>query len=314
MSPWIFLLALLVALVVLAFARKQRVRRRDVSQQEYYDSLNRLGFQSLQEYRRSELWRETKRRYRSSDYPQRCLICGSRDFDLHHRSYSRLGDEELFDLVPLCRRHHDQLHELLDPNPKLCVKDTHDYLVFLMGNEEGPDIESEVAMSQARARACPAENGHDPGAPADSNNSRPTRAGEPWDEDEDQRLAHAFHAGEPFSQIAETHQRSRGAIVSRLVRLGYIQRKSSTNTDSPLPSQNTEHPHDKWWRKERPQAGKPWTPEEDAELRNYAASGLATEEIARRLRRGEHGVDVRLSKLGLHSDSKCGADSEDLPY
>jgi len=71
---------------------------------------------------------------------------------------------------------------------------------------------------------------------ADSNNSRPTRAGEPWDKDEDQKLAHAFHAGEPFSHIAEIHQRSRGAIVSRLVRLGCIQRKSSTNTDSPLPA------------------------------------------------------------------------------
>ena len=143
-------------------------------------------------------------------------------------------------------------------------------------------------------------------APAHSNNSRPNKAGEPWDEDEDQKLSHAFHAGEPFAQIAETHQRSRGAIVSRLVRLGHIQRKSSTNTDTP--------PDDKWWRKERPQAGKPWTSEEDAELRNHAASGLATEEIARRLQRGEHGVDVRLSKLGLHPDSKCGADSEDLPY
>jgi len=150
--------------------------------------------------------------------------------------------------------------------------------------------------------------------PVDSNNSRPTKAGEPWNEDEDQRLAHAFHASEPFSQIAETHQRSRGAIVLRLVRLGCIQRKSTTNTDGPLSSQNTEHPDDKWWRKERPQVGKPWTAEEDAELRKYAASGLATQEIARQLRRGEHGVDVRLSKLGLHTDSKCGPDSEDLPY
>lgn len=148
----------------------------------------------------------------------------------------------------------------------------------------------------------------------DGESSRPTRAGEAWDADEDQKLVHAFHAGEAFTKIAEIHQRSRGAIVSRLVRLGYIQRNSSTTTDVPRSSHKNEHPGNKWWRKERPQAGRPWTPEEDTELRNYAASGLATEEIARRLRRGEHGVNVRLSKLGLHSDSKSGADSEDLPY
>lgn len=106
MSPWVLVMALIVAFVVLAWAhadlRRQSLRRRNVSQQEYYASLNRLGFQSLEEYLGSDLWRETKRRYRSSDYPQRCLICGSCDIDLHHRSYARLGEEELFDLVPLC--------------------------------------------------------------------------------------------------------------------------------------------------------------------------------------------------------------------
>src|SRR5438552_809754 len=55
--------------------------RRDVSQREYYDRLDELGFSSMLEYRRSELWLRTKERYRRSDYPQRCLVCESRDFD-----------------------------------------------------------------------------------------------------------------------------------------------------------------------------------------------------------------------------------------
>ncbi len=140
MSPWIFVLALIFVLIVLAVqssTQKLCLSRRDISQRECCDSLNRLGFQSMQEYWSSELWRKTKKRYRRSDYPQRCLICGSSDFDLHHRSYARLGEEKLFDLVPLCRWHHDQIHELLDPNPELCVKDTHDFLVFLIkGNRK----------------------------------------------------------------------------------------------------------------------------------------------------------------------------------
>ncbi len=221
MSPWIFVVALLVALVVLASARKQRLSRRDVSQQESYDSLNRLGFQSLQEYRTSELWRETKWRYRSSDYPQRCLICGSRDFDLHHRTYARLGKEELFDLVALCRLHHDQLHELLDPNPRLCVKDTHDYLVFLMGDMEVPDIESEVAISQATAPACPAENGHNPGTPAEIKQKR-SQAGKRWSREEDAVLLRDFDEGMPIEQLAERLHRGVRGVEVRLFKLGRI--------------------------------------------------------------------------------------------
>lgn len=221
MSPWIFVVALLIALVVLASARKQCLSRRDVSQQESYDSLNRLGFQSLQEYRRSELWRETKRRYRSSDYPQRCLICGSRDFDLHHRSYARLGEEELFDLVALCRPHHDQLHELLDPNPRLCVKDTHDYLVFLMGDMEGPDVESEVAISQAHVPACPAENGHDPGTPAEIKQKQ-SQAGKRWSPEEDAVLLREFDEGMPVEQLAERLHRGVRGVEVRLFKLGRL--------------------------------------------------------------------------------------------
>lgn len=165
MSPWVFVLALIV---VLARADVQLRRhyaakrcRRSASQNECCDSLQRLGFASLDEYRASQQWRVTKWRYINSDYPQRCLICGSRDFDLHHRSYARLGHEELFDLVPLCRRHHDQLHELLDPNPELCVKDTHDYLVLLKG-----DRDSEAPIRRLRFPTVLKELRREPGAKA----------------------------------------------------------------------------------------------------------------------------------------------------
>jgi hypothetical protein len=110
--------------------------RRELSIQECQDRLQVLGFQSLREYRDSDLWRQAKARYQSSDYPQRCLVCGAPGFELHHRSYERLGKEELFDLVPLCRGHHQKLHDLLDLNPEHCVKDTHDYLVLLLDKPE----------------------------------------------------------------------------------------------------------------------------------------------------------------------------------
>ncbi len=118
-------------------SKKPLLSRRGVSQQEFDDRLSELGFKSLGEYQQSDHWREVRWRYRKSDYPQRCLVCGARNFDLHHRSYARLGAELLFDLVPLCQKHHGELHELLDSDPELCIKDTHDYLPLLVDKQRG---------------------------------------------------------------------------------------------------------------------------------------------------------------------------------
>jgi hypothetical protein len=51
----------------------------------------------------------------------------------------------------------------------------------------------------------------------------PGNAGKPWAEDEDQRLLAAFDAGTPVAELARTHERSSGAINSRLIRLGRLQ-------------------------------------------------------------------------------------------
>lgn len=48
-------------------------------------------------------------------------------------------------------------------------------------------------------------------------------AGKPWTEAEDQQLAQAFDAGTPVAALAKTHQRTSGAITSRLIRLGRLQ-------------------------------------------------------------------------------------------
>lgn len=225
MSTWVLVLALIVALVALEWAhaelRRLSLIRRVVSQQEYYASLNRLGFQSLEEYLGSELWRETKRRYRSSDYPQRCLICGANEIDLHHRSYARLGEEELFDLVPLCHRHHDQLHELLDPNPKLCVKDTHDYLVLLREDEVGPVNVSEVAPASAAAPAFSGGDDHDTGTPAKIQ-QKPSQAGKRWSPEDDAALLRDFDQGIPIEQLAERLHRGVMAVKVRLFKLGRL--------------------------------------------------------------------------------------------
>jgi hypothetical protein len=50
--------------------------------------------------------------------PPACLVCDQewnlRSGHLHHLTYERLGHEEDEDLVPLCARHHRQLHCALE--------------------------------------------------------------------------------------------------------------------------------------------------------------------------------------------------------
>lgn len=58
-------------------------------------------------------WRSIKARYRASDLPQVCVLCGvSEALHMHHRTYVRFGGAELLtDLMPLCEGHHTAYHE-----------------------------------------------------------------------------------------------------------------------------------------------------------------------------------------------------------
>ena len=51
----------------------------------------------------------------------------------------------------------------------------------------------------------------------------PGNAGKSWTNDEDQRLIAAFDAGTLVAALARTHERTTGAINSRLVKLGRLQ-------------------------------------------------------------------------------------------
>ena len=54
-------------------------------------------------------------------------------------------------------------------------------------------------------------------------NPSQTQAGNAWTEHEEQQLVQAFDVGTAVAEIARAHQRTRGAITSRLIRLGRLQ-------------------------------------------------------------------------------------------
>ena len=74
-------------------------------------SLQDLGYRTYGEYLVSDLFYSVKERFRASNLPQSCRVCHAPNVDLHHKTYARLGNEKLDDLIPLCRDHHDELHE-----------------------------------------------------------------------------------------------------------------------------------------------------------------------------------------------------------
>lgn len=50
----------------------------------------------------------------------------------------------------------------------------------------------------------------------------PAGAGKPWDGEEDQSLVADFESGTPIKDLAQNHQRTEGAIRSRLMKLGKL--------------------------------------------------------------------------------------------
>lgn len=67
-----------------------------------------------QEYLKTDHWQNVKLRYYQSKLPKTCYICGTKEHrNLHHKSYKRIGNERLTDLIVLCEKHHHECHVLL---------------------------------------------------------------------------------------------------------------------------------------------------------------------------------------------------------
>ena len=73
---------------------------------------------SYSDYLKSDHWRLLKARYWKSKMPKVCGRCGSRagPYDMHHKTYKRMGREHLKDITPLCRGCHQATHEVLKVN------------------------------------------------------------------------------------------------------------------------------------------------------------------------------------------------------
>jgi hypothetical protein len=74
---------------------------------------------SYEDFLKSDHWMATKSKARSrpSVYGK-CSYCNSsRNIDLHHTSYKWIGTkDELRNVIPLCREHHEEVHTFAKEN------------------------------------------------------------------------------------------------------------------------------------------------------------------------------------------------------
>jgi 5-methylcytosine-specific restriction endonuclease McrA len=69
--------------------------------------------QIYDDYMKSEEW-QAKREKVLIFWGRRCALCNSPDnVQVHHRTYDRLGQELITDLIPLCKVCHDRHHEFM---------------------------------------------------------------------------------------------------------------------------------------------------------------------------------------------------------
>jgi HNH endonuclease len=91
------------------------------------DRVKALGFATYTDYLKSDHWRELRQKFfrsklvkRDKNGKIRCEACQSTDkrFNVHHRTYKRIGAERLIDLAILCEDCHERAHEMHRANPR----------------------------------------------------------------------------------------------------------------------------------------------------------------------------------------------------
>lgn len=80
---------------------------------KFRERLSHLGYNNYKQYLESDYWQSVRDEYAASRLPTRCLGCGWFAYQLHHRSYERLGRELLMDFIPLCGKCHQSLHAFI---------------------------------------------------------------------------------------------------------------------------------------------------------------------------------------------------------
>ena len=130
----------------------------------------------------------------------------------------------------------------------------------------------------------------------------PERRGQPWSAEEDDRLRKAWQSGEGYSDMMAVHQRGRGAIRSRLRKLGLDTHRPHTHCQDTCGTGSdtgTSSPVAKPTRPKPTRHGEAWSEDEASDLEQLRREGKTVGQLADWLERSPRAVAIRLESLGL---------------
>ena len=90
-------------------------RKHEIIYNEFIEMYSKMKpKEEYQEYLKSDHWKEI--RLKALDRAgNRCQLCSSTDnLNVHHNTYKNRGNEDLKDLVVLCRNCHEKFHDIVN--------------------------------------------------------------------------------------------------------------------------------------------------------------------------------------------------------
>lgn len=113
-------------------------------------------------------------------------------------------------------------------------------------------------------------------------------AGRPWTDVDNGMLEYLFNSGVSIDDICSQMERRERGVKKQLVYLGLTTDEAPKSTQAGA-------------RKSQPNAGKPWTKDDDSKLRELYQHDCSTTEMAEELGRSELSIIYRLERNGLTS-------------
>lgn len=97
-----------------------------------YLTKKKTGYKTYEAYLQSDYWQSFSAAVRAD----KCYCCGSRkSLQVHHKTYERLGEELLIDLVTVCGRCHERIHITIK-DEGIPLDGAHEVVALLFGGSK----------------------------------------------------------------------------------------------------------------------------------------------------------------------------------
>jgi len=88
--------------------------------------IEKLREMDYMEYLKTDWWKHRRKKFINKFKIKDCYCCKESFREVHHCSYDRIGNEKDKDLVLLCNKCHNEVHNLVLNDKKIKLKEAHE--------------------------------------------------------------------------------------------------------------------------------------------------------------------------------------------